>query len=61
LNIWEYNVIEKWGVPLTGQELDKYGYDGWELVTIIEAYDTIKGISSEASRYYIFKRPKIDS
>jgi hypothetical protein len=58
MTIWEYNVVEKWGVPYTSQEMNQYGETGWELVTIIEAYITLKGISEKASRYYIFKRPK---
>lgn len=55
---WEYNVIEKWGVPFTSQEMNQYGDNGWELVTVIEAYETVKGVLANPLRYYIFKRPK---
>lgn len=58
MNTWEYNVIEKWGAPLMGEELNKYGDDGWELVTVIDAYITMKGITEDAFRYFVFKRPK---
>ncbi len=56
--IWEYRVIDKWGVPLTGEELNKYGADGWELITVIESYSTMQGAAEKATRYYIFKRPR---
>ena len=57
MNLWEYNVVEKWGIPFTGEELNKYGEDGWELVTVVEAYETLQGTLSNALRYFIFKRP----
>jgi hypothetical protein len=60
MTIWEYNVVEKWGVPFSSQEMNKYGNDGWELVTVIGAYETLKGSLSEALRYFVFKRLKKD-
>jgi hypothetical protein len=58
MTIWEYNVVEKWGVPFTGQEMNHYGDEGWELVSVIDSYITSKGISRKALRFYVFKRPK---
>ena len=58
MTIWEYNVIEKWGLPFTNQEMNAYGEEGWELVTVIPSYETVKGTFSEALRYFIYKRQK---
>jgi hypothetical protein len=55
---WEYNVVEKWGQPFSSEDLNKYGGEGWELMTVIVAYETMRGLSTEADRYFVFKRPK---
>ncbi len=55
---WEYSVVDKWGVPFTSEELNKFGSEGWELVTVIDAYYTLKGEAREAERYYVFKRER---
>ncbi len=55
---WEYNVIEKWGVPFTSQEMNQYGDNGWELVTVIEAYETVKGVLAESLKILHIQTPK---
>jgi|WetSurMetagenome_2_1015567.scaffolds.fasta_scaffold699790_2 hypothetical protein len=60
MTIWEYEVISKSGTPLEASELSVYGKQGWELITIIEDYLTLRGIPEKATRYYIFKRPRTD-
>jgi hypothetical protein len=58
MSAWEYEVVETWGVPLTSAAMNEYGNKGWELVTVMDAYTTLKGESEKATRYYVFKRPK---
>ncbi len=55
---WEYEVVETWGTPLAAEQLNEYGAQGWELVTAIPDYLTLRGVGEKATRYYIFKRPK---
>jgi hypothetical protein len=56
--VWEYEVVETWGTPLDSQKLNEYGAQGWELITALPDYLTLKGEVEKATRYYIFKRPK---
>jgi hypothetical protein len=58
LGTWEYNVVEIWGTPLGAEKLNEYGVQGWELVTVIPDFRTLRGVGQKATRYYIFKRPK---
>jgi hypothetical protein len=51
-------VVEKWGIPFNTRELNEIGNEGWELITAIEEYGTVKGVAEKATRYYVFKRPK---
>ena len=58
MTAWEYEVVERWGLPLTSGDLNAYGAKGWELVTVIPDYLTLKGVGEKATRYYVFKRSK---
>lgn len=53
---WEYLVVKKRGLLLGSGKLTRIGADGWELVTVTEAYGTLTGKSETPVRYFIFKR-----
>lgn len=46
---WEYLVISKQGRSAYQNELQRYGSEGWELVSVIW---------TRSASEYIFKRPK---
>ena len=49
LNMWEYKVVIIRGLQSAEAELNRYGSDGWELVSICG----VAGVESA-----VFKRPK---
>ena len=56
MKFWEYLQIRKRGKVLKGDKLNELGAQGWELVTVKEAYGMFTGQLKLPVRYYIFKR-----
>jgi len=58
MKAWEYLVIGKRGKVLGERGLNDLGIEGWELVTVLLSYDTMRAVVRIPTRFYIFKRPK---
>lgn len=50
---WEYLGQTFWGSPPGSEELDEFGADGWEFISMVEM--------SNGGYRCIFKRPKMAS
>lgn len=58
MKTWEYLVIRRYGAPIGSEKLSEFGDLGWELVTVIPSYSTMRAVARKPTRFYIFKRPQ---
>jgi hypothetical protein len=56
MKAWEYLVIRRYGEPLSSERLNEFGDMGWELVTVLPSYATMRAVARKPTRFYVFKR-----